>query len=310
MTLSTNAPIIAVVVTFNRRALLERCLAALQSQTLPPSRILVIDNASTDGTGPWLADLPKDSKVPLNAVTLPTNGGGAGGFADGMRLGLDLGADWLWMMDDDAEPHPDALAKLMGLSPRQDNIYASLAVAGERTSWVTTLVSPETREVALSRDVPECAEVLSVPFLGFLIHRSLAGRLGLPDRGYFIAADDIEYCLRARRAGARIYIAGGSHIEHPPSVHQKVKMFGKSVTYLSLPPWKRYYDTRNRLLNARRYHGAGLLTEALPGTFIRLFAALRHEPRKMAQLWAFSAGIMDGLLGRTGARHTAWRIQP
>lgn len=310
MTPNATPNIVAIVVTYNRRALLERCLQALQGQSRRPDKILVVNNASTDGTGVWLNELAMSGTPWLVAVNLPTNGGGAGGFADGMRLGLDLGAEWLWMMDDDAEPHPDALEKLMALPPNPEHIYASLAVAGERTSWVTTLVSPEPREVTLSRDVPECAEVLSVPFLGFLIHRSLAERLGLPERGYFIAADDIEYCLRARRAGAGIHIAGHSRIEHPASVHQKVGVLGWEITYLSLPPWKRYYDTRNRLLNARRYHGAGLLTEALPGTFVRLFAALRREPRKMAQLWAFSAGIIDGLLGRTGARHTAWRIRP
>lgn len=302
--------IFAVVVTYNRLPLLQRCLDALRHQSLRPDGILVIDNASTDGTGAWLQGVTAAEPDFVQAVSLPANGGGAGGFADGMKLGFEHGATWLWMMDDDAAPHAGALEALMDLSPNADDIYASLAVAGERTSWITTLTSPEVREVTLADEVPARAEVLSVPFLGFLIHRSLAERLGLPERGYFIAADDIEYSLRARRSGARIYISGLSRIEHPAAAHQKVRVFGRSITYLSLPPWKRYYDTRNRLLNARRYHGAGLLTEALPGTLIRLLAALRREPRKMAQLWAFTAGIIDGLLGRMGARHTAWRIRP
>ncbi len=306
----TSSNIVAVVVTFNRRDLLARCLVALERQTRPPDHILVVDNASTDGTGAWLLERVGSATVAMTAVTLPFNGGGAGGFSDGMRLGLELGADWLWMMDDDAEPHDDALAELLAVSPCREHLYGSLAVAGDRSAWTTTLLTPEPVEVREARLVPALAETLSLPFLGFLIHRELAGRLGLPDRDYFIAADDIEYCLRARRAGARIYIAGRSRIEHPASVVRKLHVLGVSVAFLSIPPWKRYYDTRNRLLNARQYDPVGLITRALPGTFVRLVAALWSEPRKWAQLRAVVAGMIDGLLGRKGIRHSTWRITP
>lgn len=198
--------------------------------------------------------------------------------------------------------------ELMNVATDSANIYGSLATCGIDTSWTTTLLDEDGRSVDLASEVPACARVQSLPFLGFLIHRKLAERIGLPDAGFFIAADDIEYCMRAERAGAQIIIAGKSHIEHPKSDRYAAKVPGRNLTCLRLAPWKRYYDTRNRLLIARKYYGMRMLTQTIPGSFVRLFAALVYEPRKLAQLWAFTAGFIDGLLGRKGRLHSWWRI--
>jgi len=143
-----------------------------------------------------------------------------------------------------------------------------------------------------------------------MIHRSLVDKIGLPDPGYFIAADDVEYCMRAVRSGARIFIAGQSRIEHPQAQTYLARLPGRELVCLRLPPWKRYYDTRNRLLIAREYYGVRLWTQTIPGSLLRLLACLIHEGRRPAQCWAFLAGFIDGLLGRKGRRHLAWGIRP
>lgn len=301
--------ITSVIVTFNRSKLLMRCLAAISGQTRMPNRTLVVDNASTDETRELLQSEGWLSRSDVELLALSQNTGGAGGFFSGLDQAADAGAEWIWMMDDDAEPHPDALAELMRVATDSTCVYGSLAVSGEETAWLTTILDPPLGEVSRADDVPACAEVQSLPFLGFLIHRTLVERIGLPDAGFFIAADDVEYCVRAQRAGARIMIAGKSHIEHPKSRPYKVRVLGRTLTCLALPPWKRYYDTRNRLLIARKYYGLRLLTQTIPGSFIRLFAALLKEPRKLAQLHAFTAGFIDGVLGIKGKRHDKWRIQ-
>jgi glycosyltransferase involved in cell wall biosynthesis len=270
---------------------------------------LVVDNASTDGTREWLADwLP--SNLPQGKVlALAENLGGAGGFAEGLRTAVAEGADWVWMMDDDAEPHRDALSELVKVASAPTNVYGSLAVNGDDTSWLTTLTGTTRRVVEKAVEVPDRVEVQSLPFLGFMIHRDLVARIGLPDTGYFIAADDIEYGIRAQKAGAQIIIAGKSRIEHPKSRPYAVKLPGYTLTALQLPPWKRYYDTRNRLLIARKHYGVRLITQTLPGSFVRLFAAMLREPRKLAQLWAWCCGMFDGLFGIKGKRHTKWGIK-
>jgi len=299
-----------VIVTFNRRALLKKSLAAQASQTLEAAKLLIVDNASTDGTREMLAEEGWLARSGVELLALPENTGGAGGFAAGLRRAIDNGAEWVWMMDDDAEPYPAALEELMRVADNPGNVYGSLAVNGVDTAWLTTVLEPPLGEVGKADDVPNRATVQSLPFLGFLIHRSLVERIGLPDAGYFIAADDVEYCVRAQRAGASIIIAGKSRIEHPKSRPSHMRVLGRDVVFLSLPPWKRYYDTRNRLLIARTYHGARLFTQTIPGTFVRLLAAMWKEPDKLAQARAFVGGTVDGLLGIKGKRHEKWGIKP
>lgn len=305
----TNACLLAVVVvTFNRRKLLEKCLLAISQQSSFPHKVIIVDNASTDGTTAWLGDWLPVYLPSATLISLSDNVGGAGGFAKGLQVAVEQGAHWIWMMDDDAEPHPTALEELMKIAKDPANVYGSLATKGVATSWTTTLLDPHSRTVDFAADVPPEARVQSLPFLGFMIHRDLVKRIGLPDAGYFIAADDIEYCLRADRAGAQLIIAGRSRIEHPKSDRYEARLPGRTLICLRLPPWKRYYDTRNRLLIARKYYGVRLLTQTIPGSFVRLIAALRHEPHKLSQIGAFCAGMIDGLLGIKGRRHSWWRI--
>lgn len=305
----SSPTITAIIVTYNRKKLLERCLSAITTQTRRPDAVLVIDNASTDGTPAWLHKWMPLHLPQATLIALDQNTGGAGGFAAGMKLAFENGAEWVWMMDDDAEPHPEALEQLMRVATDPSHVYGSLAVCGDETSWLTTVLNPPLGEVERPEDVPEHAEVQSLPFLGFLIHRDLVARIGLPDTGYFIAADDVEYCIRAQRAGAKIIMAGLSRIEHPKSRPYKVKVLGRTLTCLALPPWKRYYDTRNRLLIARRHYGIKLFTQTIPGSLVRLFAALWQEPDRPAQLRAFCAGFWDGLWGIKGKRHEKWGIK-
>ncbi|QMV72017.1 glycosyltransferase [Comamonas piscis] len=303
-----NHIISTVVVTFNRKPLLRQALAAHAVQTHQGSQLLIVDNASTDGTRDMLASEGWLGRSSVELLALPENTGGAGGFAAGLKYAIDKGAEWVWMMDDDAEPHPTALEELMQVANDPMQVYGSLAVNGADTSWLTTVLSPPLGEVEKAEDVPARATVQSLPFLGFLIHRKLVERIGLPDTDYFIAADDVEYCVRAQKAGADIIIAGKSRIKHPKSRPYKVEILGRTLTCLALPPWKRYYDTRNRLLIARTHYGVRLFTQTIPGSFVRLFAALLKEPHKLAQAHAFFAGFIDGFLGIKGKRHTFWRI--
>src|SRR4051794_35712748 len=84
------ARVAAVVVTWNRAVLLERILRAIDAQTRRPDVVVVVDNASTDPTPVVLSRLREELAVPLTVRRLETNTGGAGGFAAGMALALEL----------------------------------------------------------------------------------------------------------------------------------------------------------------------------------------------------------------------------
>lgn len=306
-----NPKIFPIVVTYNRKELLQRCLTALGNQTACFDRLMLIDNASSDGTQPLISQLlsKRNSGEPeICYARLEKNLGGAGGFSEGIRRAIELGAEWVWIMDDDAEPLEDAVERLLAVADDPRNVYGSLAINGDLIAWPTTLLMPEPIVVQRVSQVPPLAEVESLPFLGFMIHRDLVAKIGLPDAGFFIAADDAEYCMRARHIGARIFVAGESRILHPKADSYVVRIGGRNIICLRLPPWKRYYDTRNRLLIARKHFGFRIITQTLPSLAVRLMATLVCEPRKAAQSWAFMAGLVDGLLKLEGKRHQFWKI--
>ena len=301
----------AVVVTFNRAPLLRECLGALLRQSSKPDFILVVDNASSDGTPDMLQVMAAENPGLILSERLPSNLGGAGGFSCGLARALELGASWVWMMDDDAEPEPDALQMLMRESPSPSNVYASVPQRDGILAWPVTWELAGTgvfQVVHQVQQLPARCSVRTHPFLGFLIHRDLVQRIGLPDAALFISADDIEYSLRARATGAKILLIRASRISHPVSTARLHKLLGLSIPLISLAPWRRYYDTRNRLLVARRHHGWRFWTQALPGTLARMLLIALYEPNKAKQLKAMAAGLWDGLRGVSGVRHTTWHL--
>lgn len=304
--IEAHSKVFAVVVTYNRRELLLRCLSALNVQTHRLSQIVIVDNASTDDTVQELEKSGFLDKPNARLLALTHNTGGAGGFSTGIKYAFEQGADYVWMMDDDALPHVTALEEVMRHAT-PEHIYGSLAVNGEYTAWTTTLIAAQ-KDVHIKSEIPEIAEVKSLPFLGFLTSKEIYQKIGLPNESYFIAADDTEYCMRAYKAGFKTYICGASQIEHPKSDRYEVNILIKKINCLKLVPWKRYYDTRNRIFIARTYYGFRLYTQTIPSLVIRLFAALLNEGERRKQVKAFFVGLYDGLFNHAGKRHDYWNL--
>ena len=100
--------ITAVVVTYNRKDLLKKCISHLKKQTQNLD-VLIIDNASTDGT----QDLFTNDVDNIKYFNTGSNLGGAGGFSYGIKKAVELGYDYLWILDDDTLPMPTALEQLV-----------------------------------------------------------------------------------------------------------------------------------------------------------------------------------------------------
>ena len=95
---------VAVVVTCNRKAILKQCVEKLFLQTVSCD-VLVVDNASSDGTAEYLETLKRENRV--HVIKLSRNLGGAGGFNLGIRKAVEYGYEYIWTMDDDTLPRPD-----------------------------------------------------------------------------------------------------------------------------------------------------------------------------------------------------------
>ena len=210
----------AVVVTHNRKELLLQCLDAIARQAHPVAGVLVVDNASTDGTEEALAKSGLGARLRLDYLRLERNGGGAEGFHYGVRHSLASGADWIWLMDDDTIARPTALAELLKASEAV-NGSARPQLLYSRVEWSDGNVHPMNRPHVLRRN-PELLvasvgrgllPLRAATFVSLLLSRDAVDRVGLPARHFFFQADDIEYTARVLRDGHGFFVPS-SVVEH------------------------------------------------------------------------------------------------
>lgn len=232
-----------VIVTYNRVGLLEQCLDKLAEQTYPAHTVIVVDNASTDNTAEFLRNY---KQLPLTIHNSEENTGGAGGFYQGVKLGYELGYDWLYIVDDDVFPDSRCIENLMSvrekamISVREDN-EGNLV---ERSALKYDLTNPfclNPKRISVEQkyksrsDMPETLVVENIPFEGLMIYKEVINRVGFPEPSYFISSDDVDYSLRIRKAGYEIYAVRDALLRRQLPYDQEK----------ALSSWKGYYMYRN-----------------------------------------------------------------
>jgi GT2 family glycosyltransferase len=105
--------VVAVVVTYNRKVLLAECLTALLSQSYQIEKIVLVNNACTDGTLNYLQEQGFLINDKIDCQSMVNNIGGAGGFHFGMKAAMKYNPDWIWIMDDDTIPYENSLEALL-----------------------------------------------------------------------------------------------------------------------------------------------------------------------------------------------------
>lgn len=191
--------ILAVVVTYNRKELLIECINALLNQTYKEYNILVINNASTDGTEILLKEY-KEKNDNFNYITLDNNIGGAGGFNFGIKESIVRNYDYVWLMDDDTIPNENALESLIKKKEfLQDNFsYLASVVKWVDGNWCNMNVPLEKRVFGDKFDYIEkgLLEIKSSSFVSCFINLKTSKQYGLPIKEFFIYSDDVEYTNR------------------------------------------------------------------------------------------------------------------
>ncbi|MEA2448423.1 MAG: hypothetical protein QOG63_355 [Thermoleophilaceae bacterium] len=294
--------VVAVVVTHNRRELLVECLEALARQTRPVARVVLVDNASTDGTVEHVAASGVAERLPIDLVQLTRNGGGAEGFHYGVRAALAGNSDWLWLMDDDCEPAPDCLEALLAAPDAalvapvvrdRDGRVLPIHRGHVRPRWFFSPLM-ETGVPDGTGDIDFCS------FVGPLIRAEAARRIGLPRRELFIRFEDVEYVQRLWPE--RLLLVGSAEIVHKE---------GKPVAGGGLGPrwreyrermpfgdqWKRLAGVRNQLY-AGRVGGYISAPQAVSQVAVQAVRTLLFHERPLRTLRLLAAYALDGWRGR------------
>lgn len=242
-----DARIVAIVVTHKRRELLAESLKVLATQTRQIDHLIVVDNGNESEVG----ELVKQQPIESTYLGSEHNLGGAGGFALGMLHALTMGADWVWLADDDGRPDgPEVLATLFDCAKKYELVEVSPVVAD--IDDPDRLAFPLRRGVVWRRLRSELGDEDFLPgiaslFNGALISAEAVDVIGVPDLRLFVRGDEVEVHRRLVRSGLPFGTCLQTAYLHPNGSEEfKPILGGRMHTQYPDDPVKRYFTYRNR----------------------------------------------------------------
>ncbi len=290
----------AVVVTRDRIAYLRQCVDRLLGQSVPCD-ILVVDNASVDGTDRWMASLAKE-RPRVRYRRLEENTGGAGGFNCGMRWAVEGGWDYVWVMDDDCLPEPDALEKLLEADERLGG-PGKYGFVSSAVLWTDGSLCVMNRQKLCRRDDGRYGDLEKdgilraeqATFVSLLLPAETIRAFGLPIREYFIWGDDIEYTRRiAVRGGRPCFLVRQSRV-----VHAMAKNTGSNIATDAPARLDRYRISVRNESHAYRQEGLGGVLHYLARcarSFLWILTKARNY--RLRRLMTLLRGMAQGLVFR------------
>jgi GT2 family glycosyltransferase len=281
----------AVILSHNSLGTLRETVRRVQSQTDPPSYVVVVDNASTDGTRAFLT-----SESAIEPVLLERNIGVGAGHRIGWERALDLtpSCDFLWVLEHDSYPESDCLEALLdcALSAPPDPPLGAVAPAIARRTEDLVATPPPTSVTVAHR----------FSFNGVLIARGVPTTIGFPREDFFVGLEDREYARRVRTAGFSMVRARAARVVHQ---HTRNRQAGVRPSVA-----RQYYSTRNGLYLRlheieSRMSVFGAVVMTLRGAAYSLYRDRQRTRRVCSRVTA----LYDAVRGRMG-RRTYWFLEP
>ena len=282
--------LVAVVLSYNGR---EDTLAALAS--LRGIDTVVVDNGSADGS----ADAVAERFPEVELVRAGVNLGFAAGNNVGIRRALDRGADWVLLLNNDAEVEPglvDALAAAAAARPDAGVLACKVLFADSDRLWYAgagfhPYLGRSRHDGFGKPDGPGAlGDTGRATGAAMAVSRAAIGAAGLLDEELFLYAEDLEWCLRIREAGFAIVYVPDARVRHRVS----------AAAGGAGSPTTAYYETRNMLAVVERHRP---LPPGLTGARRALVVAPRVlAGRRPRSAWAAIRGWRDYRRGRMGRR--------
>ena len=283
--------IAAVIVTYNRKTLLEECIHSLLSQTVPCD-IMVINNASTDGTDELMASFESEPRV--IHMRQSENLGGAGGFSVGTKLAYQAGYEYIWLMDDDCIPQQDALEMFLAAGEKLGGNYGFLSskvLYTDGSLCFTNIQRYPMRKLVTDFD-SELVPITYGTFVSMFFKREIVKELGIPIKEFFIWSDDLEYCGRISIAAKYpCYLCNRSVVYHKTKGNNGINIAIEAPE--RLPRFKYIY--RNDVYVFRR-HGLKGWCFLFVRMLYHIYKILRYsDGHKLEKIGMVVKGNIDGL---------------
>lgn len=283
--------VIVVLLTQNRKDLLQEGLKGLFSQTVPINKILIVDSVSTDGTFETLNNKGILKRSNVKYIRLNNNKGPSGGFAEGIKHAMKDKPTWVWILDDDIFPQETCLENLLKFK------QISHCIAPYRNKTVPLFnpaIGLSTHNTNLSFNTgKDFVFSNTCCFEGMLINADLIKKIGLPDERFFQVYGDTIYSFVA-------------------SIHTNIVHVRKAVMVRLLPIKKPITSKRVYLLIRNHF----LVKEYLkkynlyrPSFFISIFVLmilyyttiLAFKTLSIRMPFSVFKGLFDGLNEKFGA---------
>ncbi|MCM1155769.1 MAG: glycosyltransferase family 2 protein [Ruminococcus flavefaciens] len=285
--------IVAVVVTCNRKELLKQCIDGVLKQKNCSCDVIVVDNASADGTQEMIInqyDMPE-----VIYINTGTNLGGAGGFQFGVKKAVLLGYEYVWIMDDDTLPEEEALYELIEVDKELEGKWGFLSSVAYWTdgSICRMNIQKKTifRHIGKREYNSRFAPIEMCSFVSLLVKSSVIQEVGLPIGEYFIWTDDYEYTGRISLKWP-CYMVPESKVIHAMKKHTRVNFATDDISRIN----RYHYIYRNDVHCYRRYGLKGWLYIVLKDCYT-IFNILRNaKVGKWSRVKIVLKGFKEGIL--------------
>lgn len=291
--------IVIVILNTNRRDDTLACLASIEQSTYTNYRVIVLDNASSDGS----AEAIRRTFPSVHVIDLTENRGYAGNNNVGIQAALDRGAEWVLVLNEDTIVDPDCLTELERIG-RLDPGVGMLGPMVYHYDEPTVIQSGggrlgqfwESLHIAQNQtDTGQLQQPHVVDWLtgcSLLVRRDVITQVGMIDERFFYYWEETEWCLRARRAGWRLV--------HVP----QAKLWHKGVQRNYRPkPAVAYYNTRNQLFMMLKHRAPLRTWLVVAARMVRTLLSMSIRPKWRSSLRhrdAMALGAFDFMRRRWG----------
>ncbi len=278
--------VITVILNTNRREDTLACLTSLNQSTYQNHKVIVLDNASNDGSVPAIrAAFPT-----VQIIELEENRGYAGNNNVGIEAALVQQADWVFVLNEDTILDPNCLARLVEIGENDPHIGVVgpmvyhhdepdvIQSAGGQLGayWQNIHIAHNEKDVG---QYPQPRPVDWISGCAIMVRRSAIEQLGMLDDRFFYYWEETEWCLRISRGGWRVM--------HAPDA----KLWHKGVQRDYRPkPTVTYYNTRNRLLMLAKHHAPLRVWVFTWGEILRTLTSWTIKPK-----WRFMSAHRDAM---------------
>jgi hypothetical protein len=297
-TITINMPFVSIIITnWNGCSDLVNCLVSVKGLDYPAYEIIVVDNASTDGS----QETVKARFPEVKLIENKENSGNAEGINIGIRKAMEGKPDYVLILDNDVKVEKKILSELVKMAETDPKIGIvgpkiyyfdsnKISFAGGKLDWLEGAVHIGDGRID-NGEYDEKKDVIFITGCAILARKEVIKKIGLFNGDFFAYYEDVDFCLRAKKAGYRIVYSPTAVMWH--KVGATANRARSKISAFQL-----YLGTRNKIISVKDNYmplsyGWFLMKQVLIFSPIYLVSLFLRGQYSLA--CAYSNGLLDGV---------------